>query len=258
VNELALRTLVARQVGALRAKSYATVDALELVLQHLPPGAVRTTCEQAAQQLRSGAAPAVSGDPLGSALARADSAGAELWQLLADSLDAEAAANAGIASTASFLRLAALAPAVLGGYAAVRASAVGGSIPWSVASYAGLALAAVGLLLTAWLARRYNPGRREAALALQLYGVAVQGKSELPALQLRDEEHAWLTWRMARAGLPVAARELADELSRVAARKREAFGHLAPVAGALVVFGLFTTQLTFGIIRVFAIAGSIK
>lgn len=263
--------LLARQLGALRAHGWSTLDALALVTDALPAGAAKASCEHSLATLRAGSTDAApSGTPLEQACRRGDASTADTFAALAEALETREAAELNHTGAARLTGLFLAGPLAVG-------TVLGWLLPrdlWNlgfglpaptelalglldILRFAGLPLALGAVLASRWLSRGYAPGARalRTAAALSTFAADSTGSTGLP--ELAPLARQYFEWRRALVGPAAAARELAQELSLDARRQASAFESVVPIAAA-VVSGVFMGGVLLALyLPIFSIAGAI-
>ncbi len=257
MSDLAQRSLLLRQLAALRRSGVDHDEALRIAAEGLPPGRVGAAVDEARRALAAGEG--ASGDDALVRLLATGDASVERLERAAAAVDAEMAADAALATARLYFGIAIAGPlvifAVLGWVSPV--DGIAGemwtrSTPFSpygevdgmptlwrataalmaLAKWAGIPAALGVVVALRRLPVGWTPGLRELRAAGGLLDAAATGAD--PGPLVGDFDRAYLEARRGSVGAEAAAAEVAAELVREADGKLAAFRHLAPVVAAIV------------------------
>ncbi|MFH1463596.1 MAG: hypothetical protein ABIO70_04345 [Pseudomonadota bacterium] len=239
------RSLLLRQVAALRRRGLPHDQALGQAAACLPVGELRAEVLRAQRTLEAGAAPGGGPGSL-EALLAAGAADPLRLDLAAQAIEAEHQVRAAVSATRFYLGLAAAAALglalLVAGIAAIDlADAL--NLGWRGPShhawvYPVLRWGALPVALIAFVvvgqAPRLAPGRRAALRAQALCAAAAQGVGEPPPGLDPNELH-YLTVRRAQADAATAAGELAGELLAQSRQAQALLRFIGPLAGVALL-----------------------
>ena len=260
------KSLLLRQVAALRRHGMAHGQALAHAADGLPAGELQAVARWSLRQLEEGGEAASTDDPTAALLANGDCSVQQL-EHGASALEARLWAQSSLQSARLYFGLALAGPPLLACLmawlslpllAALQIDdgllvVLGFALRWG-----GVPLAVVALVLVKRLHRGAAPGYRQAMLATALLEQSVRGV-EPSSLSLSPNQERYLAARRAVVGADVAARELAAELCAQSERTQALFAQLAPLLGAAVLLPMVVVGfgvLVFPLSALFQVAGN--
>lgn len=273
MSEIGLEILAARQIASLRRHGWSALQAVDFVSNSIPPGHLKTECEEALRHLRSGGAiQPVLRHPLATIVARGDGATGESFEFLAEAWEARDAGQRALAAATRLLSLLVAGPLLLGaamGWLLPEEWIPSDDLPGPTAAtlslfralrFLGPPLAVVGIWVIRRAVRGLSPGEGDFAAAaelLQLAATSASGNDEQTdsvAARLAPLERQYFDWRRSLAGVQTAARELANELLRSGRRKVEYFSQIAPVVAAVIAAPMVSASVSTLYLPIFEIS----